>query len=442
MTKQTTETSFPVFPNAIIQGAARKFVDLYSEIRETPESFLWLSFLVYFGNAISPYIRLDCASSEPRIYGVVIGKSGRTRKSAGNNASKDLFQRVLPEGQQIIEGFGSAEGMLTKFGKNNLPCPTTIHLDELNILASKTEISGSAGIAALNKLFEDHVYEAPLAQGGYWVTNAYLSWIAASTLDDFRHMWNNKHANTGFFSRLLLVAGDTDKRIARPLDPDPEKLNRLIEEVKALVATVIRTPQVMGMDREAEEIWARFYENFGDGEEWSRIDTYGLRLMAVQAVLRGEGSVTKANVQQVIDFLQYEVAVRKAVSPIIAENPVAQMEQSIRLFLPEGATMTRRELQRKTNYTRHGIEIFNRALSNMVGNKEIDSQPVGKSFSYTRVRFAEVDGGNGSEAVIGGVFDSGEDTHRPRKPNENAASVQIDSQCHQFSTQPDAGMIM
>ena len=255
MTKQTTESSFPAFPNDIIQGVARKFVNLYSPIRETPEAFLWLSFVTYFGNAISPYVRLDCASSEPRFYGVVIGKSGRTRKSAGNTIVRDLFKKIVTKGQEIVEGFGSAEGMLKNLGVSELPRPTIVHLDEMNILSSKTDINGSAGIAPLHKLFEDHDYDHPLAQGGYTVRNAYLSSIGASTLEDFQQAWTSKHANAGFFSRLLLVAGDTDKRIARPVDPDPEKLERLIQEVKALVASVIGNPRVLKMDADAEAIW-------------------------------------------------------------------------------------------------------------------------------------------------------------------------------------------
>lgn len=72
---------------------------------------------------------------------------------------------------------------------------------------------------------------------------------------------------------------------------------------------VINGRQVLKMDNDAEELWAKFYETFGDGPEWNRIDTYGFRLMAVQAVLRGEKTVTKENVQQVIEFLQYEVGI-------------------------------------------------------------------------------------------------------------------------------------
>jgi hypothetical protein len=441
VTKQTTESSFPAFPNAIIQGVAKKFVDLYSPIRETPEAFLWLAFLTYLGNAISPYIRLDCESSEPRFYGVVIGKSGRTRKSAGNNVARDLFKKVAPQGQVIIEGFGSAEGMLKKLGVSDLPKPAIVHLDEMNILSSKTDINGSAGIAPLHQLFENHDYDHPLAQGGYTVRSAYLSLVGASTPEDFREAWSSKHANAGFFSRLLVVAGDADQRVPRPVDPDPSALTALVDEVKNLLSSVVKRSRVFKMDEDADKVWANFYDNFGDGPEWNRIDTYGFRLMAVQAVLRGEEAVTKTNVQQVVDFLQYEVAVREAVSPVIAENSLAQMEGLIRRHLPEGKPMTKRDLEHDTNAHRFGIEIFRRAIGNMFTNGEITIEQKGKSYRYTRVRSAEADEAD-SEAVVEDVFDSSEDTATPQKPNESAALAQGNRECHQFSTQPHPEMIM
>lgn len=442
MTKSTTESQFPPFPNDIIQGVARKFVDLYSPIRETPESFLWLSFLTYFGNAISPYVRLDCASSEPRFYGVVIGKSGRTRKSAGNSVARDFFKRVGAKDQQIIQGLGSVEGVLVRLSKGESPKPAVIDLDEMNILASKTELAGSVGIAGLHKLFEDHDYDHPLKSDSITIRNAYLSLVGASTLEDFTSTWSAKHKDTGFFSRLFIVAGDTDKRIPRPLDPDASELETLVQEVKDLVSSVITNPKVLTVDPGAEEIWAKFYENFGDGPEWNRIDTYGLRLMAAQAVLRAEGSVSKENVQQVIDLLQYEVAAREAVTPVIAENAYAQMEESIRRYLPEGKTLTKRQLQRKTNYTRLGIEVFERAINNMIRNGEIAFESNGKSTLYTRVRFDDAGEPTQSPNVVQGVFGSVEDTGVLRKLNEIAAMQETDGKCHQITSQPASEMIM
>ena len=416
LSKNSIESNFPSFPNDIIQGVARKFVDLYSPIRETPEAFLWLAFVTYFGNAISPYVRLDCASSEPRFYGVVIGKSGRTRKSAGINMARDFFKLAVPD-QKIIEGFGSGEGLLVALGSNADPEPAVLHLDEMNLLASKTDINGSAGIIPLHKLFDGHDCDHTLAKGNHEVRNAYLSSIGASTLEDFTNAWSGKHEDAGFFSRLLLVAGDADKRIPYPVDPDTKALNELIEEVKNLVSSVIKARQVLKMDKDAKELWAKFYDSFGDGPEWNRIDTYGFRLMAVQAVLRKEETVTRENVGQVVDFLQYEVAVRTAVTPVVAENVVAKLEQLIRKVLPAGCTLSKRELQRRTNAYRYGIEFFDRALANMQRNREVlPPEQKGKTVLFRRPDF-DMDE---EEVVISNVIDDDEDGSKPQNPNRQA----------------------
>lgn len=133
------------------------------------------------------------------------------------------------------------------------------------------------------------------------------------------------------------------------------------------------------MSDEAEQLWAEFYlENFPDEVEWNRIDTYGFRFMAVQAILRDETEITKENVQEVIDLLLYEVAARRAVNPVIAENDLARVEELIRRHLPAGATMPKRMLGRKINASRYGIRLYDQALHNMQTAGEIEIKPLEK----------------------------------------------------------------
>ena len=333
---------FPNFPCAIIRGLAKKFVDLYAPIREVPEQFLWLAFITYLGNVISQFVKLDIDYSEPRLFGVVIGQSARTKKSTGNNLARDLF-RVAFKGWErcVVEGFGSAEGLLTYLSKHpNIP--TILHLDEINILAQKTNFEGTVGISALNKLFEGHNYDHTLAgQKSYQVKSAYLSMLGASTLDDFRKTWVAKHTDAGFFSRLLIVGADyTGRRVSRPPQADKVALDTLATELRKRVEQLQKEyrqnggPVEISLDPDAAKIWDSFYCSFGEGKEWDRIDTYGFRLMAIQAVLEGVRCVTKAIAQQVVEFLQYEVAVRWIVQPIIAENAAAEMEELIMRYLP------------------------------------------------------------------------------------------------------------
>jgi hypothetical protein len=313
--------------------------------------------------------------------------------------------------QIIIQGFGSVEGVMEELKREaNGPKTAIIHLDEMNQLAAKTSVTGSAGTAPLHKLWEDHDYHHPKANGmGYTVKNTYLSMIGASTLEDFQRSWDSKHADAGFFSRLFVVVADADKCIPRPVDPDPEAINHLVEGILSAVAELKKKPlvaderysrrgntvpvseqRVFNLSPEAEQLWESFYvENFISSHdvEWNRIDAYAERFMALQTVLRNEHEVTKENVQEVIELMQYEVAARRVVKPIVAENPGAQLEEIIRRNLPEGVAMSKRDLGRKISSWRYGITLFDQVLRNLEGNGEIDSKPEKKknSFLITRI---------------------------------------------------------
>ena len=391
MNTLTTEKQFPTFPRQAIQGLAKKFVDLYSPIREVPEAFLWLSFVTYYGNAISPYVRLAAIGepSEPRFYGVVLGQSGRTRKSSGNTAARNLFKKVgqnWHSPQTFIEGIGSVEGVIVRLVTGG---PAVLDLDELNLLAAKADITGSVGLAALHKLFEDHSYHHPLANGDRIVTNSYFSLLAASTLEDFQKAWKEKASDAGFFSRLFLVAADVpEQRIAIPREPDPADVDALVTSIRTCLQALQEHPLLLRIEPDAEAVWCAFYDSFGDGPEWNRIDTYGFRLMSVLAALNNETSVSKAVVQTAVEILQYEVAVRAAVPPIIANNPVAEMQQLILRWLKSRKRrlvrpVSKRDLMRGVHYERYGTEVFEKALSGLAAIEEVRLVPKGNKSLYT-----------------------------------------------------------
>lgn len=400
MITNNSRPPFPEFPSTIICGPAKKFVDLYTPIREVPPEFLWVSFLVYFGNLVSPYIQLSAAYSEPRFYAVVLGRSARTRKSTAINLARDFFRDGIQRefSFSVTEGFGSAEGMLKSI-KNSEQPSNIVHLDEMNILAAKTGAPGSVGISALNKLFEDHDYDHPLAAVTVAIKNAYLSLLGASTLEDFQRMWDGHHEDTGFFSRLLMVCADSpDRRIAIPQKPDLERLQALQAEVKGILANLRdqwkkndSKPVELPLAEDAYKLWEKFYNTIQEGKEWDRIETQGMRLMTVLAAQESLGSVPAEIVKQVIDFLHYEVAVRRFVLPVIADNQMAEMEQLIRRCLPEdGGWITSRDLTRATHAHRKGIEIFNRALANLKTDGEIEEETRGQQRRFRFVTSADV----------------------------------------------------
>src|SRR6266849_961075 len=104
-TAHPPSNTFATFPNHVICGVAKQFVDLYVPIREISPQLLWPAFVSYLGNSASQFVRLNIDYSEPRLFGVAVGRSARTKKSTANNLARDLFRAVNNEKQHVVEGF-------------------------------------------------------------------------------------------------------------------------------------------------------------------------------------------------------------------------------------------------------------------------------------------------------------------------------------------------
>jgi len=382
------ESSFPQFPAEIIKGFAKDFVDLYRGKREVPDELLWAAFATYFGNLISPYVRLaGSESSEPRLYTAIIGMSGRTKKSTAQNLARDFMQGLSDSESRlrIIEGFGSAEGLISQLQLLQNNQPAIVHLDEINVLAHKTGMDGSVGITVFNKLFEDHSYEQPIRDKNPKITGARLSVVGASTLEDYQKAWSGKHKDTGFLSRILVIPAEpSNLRIAVPVAPNPDAVQRLKEAVEGCYLELQRKPKHFEMLPDALSCWEDFYGRFEDGEEWNRIDCYAFRFMALQAALTSQDAITPEIMQDAISLSLHQVKSRLHVSPVIAENQFAMVEQLIRKHLPSG-TISRRDLQRKMNADRYGVQVFNRAIANLVETGELQTEQNGKRIFLTRI---------------------------------------------------------
>src|SRR5436305_1026958 len=73
----------------------------------------------------------------------------------------------------------------------------------------------------------------------------------------------------------------------------------------------------------------RIFHALGEGPAWNRIDNLGHRLMPLLAVLKGESEITAEDVRKTVAFLHYEVAVREAMMPVVADTLLARAEEAI-----------------------------------------------------------------------------------------------------------------
>ena len=235
-------------------------------------------------------------------------------------------------------------------------------------------VTGSAGITPLHVLYEDNSYQHPLRQGGLDINNAHLGVLANSTTERFVDLWQGENIDSGFLSRWMFVVAETTKRLSDPPPPDLQrlaefckKLRKLVEEVRA---RAVNSKILIGFaNQEARNLWDNYYVNeiHPDDPVYNRIDTIGERLMMILAIAQNSFEIDAETVRIVIEFLRYQVAVRRILCPRVANNPVAALQQKMLARLPEvGLSLKRRDLYRSIHAEREGTDVFNKALDGLV----------------------------------------------------------------------------
>src|SRR5262249_18347554 len=105
---------------------------------------------------------------------------------------------------------------------------------------------------------------------------------------------------------------------------------------------------------------------------YNRIDTIGDRLMMILALSQNKTVIEYWTVRAVIDFLRYQVAVRRLFSPQVADNPLARLQQKILMCLGAGKRLNRRELYRSVHADRYGTQIFDMAVDGLCNEQLAD----------------------------------------------------------------------
>ena len=123
------------FPFEAMTGAAGYFANVYGDIIETPQEFLFMAYLTCLGNTLAP--RLTIASelrTQPRLFTILIGESAFDRKSTTLNVVVKHFKDIV-DGFNCHHGIGSAEGLEKVLSTTDstafIPTGTLLIFDEL-----------------------------------------------------------------------------------------------------------------------------------------------------------------------------------------------------------------------------------------------------------------------------------------------------------------------
>jgi hypothetical protein len=351
-------------------GIAGDYASLYSEHLESPKHFFYMSFLTFFGLSVSDRF---CLYSQrrppPRYYMILLGESADTRKSTAIEETDLFFQGFFEKGTiAVCRGAASGEGIgsLLMSAKKVL-----LYYDELKVFVDKCNIKNSTLLPITNILFESTRYENRTSKEPIVVEDARLSMLSASTTDTYANLFSHKYLDIGFNNRLFLVPGDSDKVISWPLPVPMEKKQAIYSQIKNRLELVKDHPE-LSLTQEAAERWEGFYKSLkGSSPHTKRLDVYAMRFMPLLAINDKKIAVDLQTIEKVIKLIDWQHQVRRVYDPIDAEGKIATMEEKIRRKMIEQRQWKKRKLQRKVNYNRDGIWVWEKAVQNLQSNKEI-----------------------------------------------------------------------
>jgi hypothetical protein len=368
-----------VFPD-IMSGLAGDFAKLYGQYLESPEHFFYTAFLTVFGLSVADtlYLKSQC-ELQPRLYLVILGESAQARKSTALEEVVKFFKNFFKQGTfAVCRGAASGEGLAKVMEESK---KALLYYDELKMFVSKCNIKQSTLLTATNTLFESNCYENRTSKNSIVIENAYVSMLAASTIDTFAGMFNDKFMHIGFINRLFLVPGDTDKCFPFPKEIPQGDIKELHNQLQERLA-LIQNMNSISITPNAEKLWAEYYVKLKEMNSpfTKRLDTYGLRLMPLIAINDSEAQVDEVTVQKVIDLIRWQHNIREIHDPKDIKGTVAKMEERIRRALSIKPKWRKTDLQRRVNYSQYGIWVFDQAVKNLEKNDECIFNAKSKSY--------------------------------------------------------------
>jgi hypothetical protein len=353
------------FPN-VIAGAAGEFADLFEEYLEVPRAFLLIAYLTCLGSVLAE--RVTTASeleTQPRLFAVLIGQSADERKSTALLKTTALFKSAV-EDFATSWGTSSGEGLQKTLEHNYA---LLLCLDEFKSFVSKCKIQSSVLLPCVNTLFESNRYESRTKKTAIVLEDAYLSILAASTIQSYESIWDARFIDIGFVNRLFIVPGTAERRHSFPARIPEEQKEHLKQRIRAILSHVGGHME-LDITQEARETYHSWYMACERSVHAKRLDTYAMRFMILLSVNERKTEIDLEIVQKVIALMDWQLIVRKVFDPIDADSAVAKMEEKIRRVLISGPK-TDRELKQRTNANRAGLWIYNVATKNLKESDEI-----------------------------------------------------------------------
>jgi len=370
---------YPVFPAYVMEGTSlfENFVKPVCAVNSRIPFFMWLPAMTMLLNYIGPKIKIKrFGGLEPfrgGIYEVLIGRKGKTNKSSSVSDAKNYFNYIgclaqhdrnvkNAEGRTLTFTVGSSEGLGIEMQKTNCKNAILVY-DELSQLVSKIGIESSSLSSGLLQMYESGPFANGVKSGKESFSlqpDTYCtSLIACTTNTKFAELWAKlAGSDTGLDDRFMFV-------LQPEILPEPrlKVFVNVLEnslKTKVLIDKAIQQAEFAFEDcghpglLELNDVENRFAIR---AEKWA----VGI------AVDLGLDIVDDECVARAVDIVKYEIAVKRYLKSYEATTREGEIQMGIRRILEMArGRMSKRDLERKLNASRHGTSLWKQAYKGLL----------------------------------------------------------------------------
>lgn len=277
LSPSSLSSQWPTLDPAALHGIAGKVVETLGPHTEADPVALLLTFLAAAGNIAghAPHAIADAAPHPARLNIVLVGQTSRARKGTAWAQVRNLLAQVDPTWATgcVLPGIASGEALIAEVrdgtNEEDLGVADKRRLvlePEFARLLAVAAREGSILSAVLREAWDGNVLKNRTKAFPQIATGAHISVVGHITREELLRRLTDTEAANGFANRFLFALVRRSKRLPEGGQLDPAALDDLAVQVGVAIERAYRVG-VLHRDADAKELWAKAYEDFGDGSD-------------------------------------------------------------------------------------------------------------------------------------------------------------------------------
>jgi hypothetical protein len=339
LSSQEQEADWPTLDPAALHGIAGKVVRTLDPHTEADQAGVLLTFLAAVGNIVGPgpHALADAAPHPARLFVVLVGETSRARKGSAWAQVRRVLGQIAPlwAAGCILPGLASGEALIAEVrdgtGDDDQGAADKRRLiiePEFARLLAVASREGATLSAVLREAWDGNALKNRTKRDPLTATGAHVSVVGHITREELLRRLSDTEAANGFANRFLLALVKRSKKLPEGGSLDPAALDQLAREVDAAIGRALPL-RAMTRSPAARELWAKAYEDFGDGPGGlagavtARPEAQTLRLSVAYAMLDGSATIEVEHLQAALAVWHYCEASAMAVFGDALGDPVA-----------------------------------------------------------------------------------------------------------------------